>query len=67
MPEIMRKRAGVLALVGELITRRMPKHMRMNLERKLRSLPRSLDHSQEPSWRYWSASLGDEHIGALAL
>jgi hypothetical protein len=45
----------------------MPQHMRMDWERKLRSFARSLDHSQEPRWRYWSASFGNEHIGALAL
>src|SRR6266516_3769107 len=45
----------------------MPQHMRMNLERKVRSYARSLDHSQEPSCCYWSASFGHEYIRTVAL
>jgi len=39
----------------------------MNWKRKLSSYASPLDHSQEPSWRYWCASLGDEHIWTVAL
>jgi hypothetical protein len=43
----------------------------MNLERKLRSLTRSPNHSQEPNWRYWSASfvraLPDAEAKQIAL
>jgi hypothetical protein len=39
----------------------------MNLERKVRSYARSLDHSQEPSCCYWSASFGHEYIRTVAL
>src|SRR6266498_3696574 len=45
----------------------MSQHMRMNLERKLRRSARSLDHSQEPSCCYWSASFGHEYIRTVAL
>src|SRR6516225_5808254 len=45
----------------------MPQHVRMNLERKLSRYACALDHSQEPCWRYWRASLGNEHIRALSL
>jgi hypothetical protein len=67
MPEIMRQRAGVLSIIRKLVARGMPQHMWMNLERKLRSYAGSLDHSQEPSWRYWSASLSGEYIRAGSL
>jgi hypothetical protein len=45
----------------------MPKHVRVNLERKLSSLAGALDHSQEPSCCYWSASFGHEYIRTVAL
>jgi hypothetical protein len=45
----------------------MSEHVRMNWERKLRSLARSLDHPQKPSSRDWSASFGNEHIRAPSL
>ena len=67
MPKVMRERAGILALVGELVARRMPQHVGMNWKRKLGSLTRSLDHSQEPRRCNRSASLGGEDVRALAL
>jgi hypothetical protein len=67
MAKIMRKRPCIVAIVGELIAGRMAKHVWVNLERELRSASSSLDHSQEPSWRYRSASLSHEHIRASAL
>jgi hypothetical protein len=45
----------------------MPQHVRMNLEGELRSLARSLDHPQEPRWRYWRSYFSDEHIRTAAL
>ena len=53
MPEIMRKRPSILALVRKLVARRMSQHVGMNWEGKLRCLARTLDHSQEPRRRYW--------------
>jgi hypothetical protein len=44
MAQIMGEAASVLALVGELVSRRMPQHMRMNWERKLSGSTISLDH-----------------------
>src|SRR5215813_3349872 len=67
MPEVMRQRASILALVGELVSRRMPQHMRMNWEWELSGSARSLDHPQEPRCCNRSASLGDEHIRTVAL
>jgi hypothetical protein len=48
MTEIMGERSCILALVGELVTRRMPQHVRMNWKRKLSGYASTLDHSQEP-------------------
>jgi hypothetical protein len=45
----------------------MPEHMRMNWEWQLSGSAGALDHPQEPSWRYWSASFGEEHIRTVAL
>jgi hypothetical protein len=62
MTKIMSERACVLAIIRKLIPCGMPQHMRMNLERKVRSYAGTLDHSQEPSCCYWSASFGHEYI-----
>ena len=62
MPQIMRQAPSILALVGELIARRMSEHVWMNWERQLSGSAGTLDHPQEPSWRYWSASFGNKHI-----
>jgi hypothetical protein len=67
MAQIMRKRPGVLPIIGELIAGRMSQHMRVNLEWKLSRLAGSLDHSQEPRRRNWSAALRHEHIRTVAL
>jgi hypothetical protein len=67
MTEIMRQAPCVLAIIRKLIPCGMPQHMRMNLERKVRSYAGTLDHSQEPSCCYWSASFGHEYIRTVAL
>src|SRR5258708_36703133 len=43
MTEIMRQRPSIFALVGELVSGAVPKHVRVNLERKFRSDACSLD------------------------
>src|SRR5437899_302699 len=45
----------------------MPEHMRMSRKRKLSGLAGALDHSQEPTCCYWSASFGHEYIRTVAL
>src|SRR5262249_47785035 len=65
MAEIVRQRPSILALIGELIARRMPQHVRMNWKWKPRSLASTLD--QEPRRCNRSASFGDEHIRTVAL
>ena len=67
MPEIMRQRPSILALIGELVARRMSQHMRMDWEWELSSLTRSLDHSQEPRWGNRSAGFGGEDVRARSL
>jgi hypothetical protein len=42
----------------------MPQHVRMNLKRQFCRYAGTLDHSQEPRWRYWSASFGNEYVRA---
>jgi hypothetical protein len=67
MTEIMRQRSRVVAIVGELVSGRMSQHVWMNLERKLSGSTGTLNHSQEPSWRYWSSGFRRKHVGAVAL
>ena len=67
MTEIMRKRPSIVSLISELVSRRMPQHMRMNWKRKLSSPASPLDHSQEPHRRYWRACFRDKHIWAIAF
>jgi hypothetical protein len=50
-----------------VVARRMPQHVRVHGEWKLGSPAGSLDHPQEPSGRYRSASFRDEHVRALPL
>jgi dihydrodipicolinate synthase/N-acetylneuraminate lyase len=51
MPEIMCKASGVVAVIGELIPRRMSQHVGMHREGEFRGAARALNHPQEPSWR----------------
>jgi hypothetical protein len=45
MSQVVRKRSGILPIIRELVPRRMPEHMRVYREWKLRGLAGSLDHS----------------------
>src|SRR5277367_6603259 len=67
MAKIVRQAAGVVAIVGELVSRRMAKHVRVNLKQKLCSSTCALNHPQEPSRGHWRASLSDEHVWARTL
>jgi hypothetical protein len=49
MAKVMRQRPRVVAIIRKLVARRVPKHVRMNLERKVRGVAGSLDHPKEPS------------------
>src|SRR5262249_31370793 len=64
MPEIMRERAGILALVGELVPRRMSQHVGMDWEWELSGSAGALDHPQEPRRCDRSTSFGDEDVRA---
>src|SRR5262249_456322 len=67
VPEIVRQRLSVVPIVGELVSGRVSKHVRMDLKGKPRCLAGTLNHSQEPRWRYRSGSFGREHVSALTL
>jgi hypothetical protein len=67
MTEIMRKRPSILALVGEFVSGRVSQHVRMNQQGKPCSLAGSLNHSEKPSWRYWSSGFRRKHVWAVAL
>jgi len=67
MPEVMRQRPSVLAIVRELVAGRMPQHVRMYSEGEARRAGGALDHPQEPSRCYWRSGLGHEHIRARPL
>jgi len=45
----------------------VPQHMRMNRKWELSGLAGSLNHSEKPSWRYWSASFGHKGVWARSL
>src|SRR6266571_2540870 len=63
----MRQASGVLPSIRKLVARCMADHMRMSRKRKLSGLAGALDHSQERSCCYWSASFGHEYIRTVAL
>jgi hypothetical protein len=44
MPQVVRKRSGILPLISELIFGGMSQHMRMDRERKLSCLTGTLHH-----------------------
>ena len=67
MPKIMRERSRIMAIVSQLITRRMPQHMGMNREGELSRLARALNHSQKPRRSHWRSALSDKHIWARPL
>jgi len=67
MPEVMRQRPGVLAIVRQLVAGRMPQHVWMHSESESRRAAGALDHPQEPSRCYWRSGFGHEHIRARPL
>jgi hypothetical protein len=52
MPAVMREGPRVLTIIRKLVARRVTQHVRVNWERKLRSLAGSLHHPQELSCRW---------------
>ncbi len=67
MTKVMSQGSSILSLISKLVSSGMAEHMRVDLEWKLRRSTRSLDHPQEPSGCYWSASFGHEYIRTVAL
>ena len=67
MPEVVRQRTRVVAIVRELVAASMPEHVWVQREGKLCSAPCALNHPQEPRSGDWSACLCGEHVRALAL
>ena len=67
MPKIMRQRAGVMPVIGQLVSGRMPQHVRMHWEGQLGRLARTLNHPQEPRRCDRRTGLGYKHIGARPL
>jgi len=67
MTKIMSQAPSVLAIIRKLIPCGMAQHMGIYRKRKLSCYARSLDHPQEPSCCYWSASFGHEYIRTVAL
>ncbi len=55
VPKVVRQAPGVMPIIRELISRRVPQHVRMHRERQLRRSASSLHHSQEPSRCRWRA------------
>jgi hypothetical protein len=67
MSKIMRQAPSILPIVSELVSRRMPQHMRVNRKWQVRSPACSLNHPQEPSGCYWRACFAHEHIRPVSL
>jgi hypothetical protein len=67
MPEIMRQRTRIVAIVREFVSCRVAKHVRVNSEGEFGGFACSLNHPQEPSWCHGYARLRNEDIRALAL
>jgi hypothetical protein len=64
--EVMRKAPGVMPRIGQGEAAGVAQHVRVHREWKLRRATSALDHSKKPSRGNWRASLGHEHIRALA-
>src|SRR5262249_22965690 len=62
VPEVMLQSPRVVAVVGELESAGMAKHVRVDRERHLGGLPEPLDKPVETDGTDWSAALGNEHV-----
>jgi hypothetical protein len=58
--EIALDRAGIDALIGQLIAASVPEHVRVYLHVETRSLARTVHHRLEASGREWRAALADK-------
>src|SRR5262245_9000813 len=67
MPKVVGQRSCVVAIVGQLVPRRMPQHVWVHWKRKARSPSGPLDHAQEPSRGDRCPSLSHEDVGARPL
>ena len=64
MPEVMRQAPGVVAIVGELVPRRMTEHVRVDLKRQLGSNAGPLDHPEKPSSGHWCPGFSHKDVRA---
>lgn len=63
----MRQRPGILPVVRQFVSDRMPQHVRMHRKGQLGHYPRPPRHPQEPSHCDRRPGLGHEHVQACPL
>src|SRR6516165_9182074 len=67
VPEPVLDRAGVDAVIGELVAAGMPQHVEMHRKRNTRSLADDLDQPVDRIRREWRAALRGEDIAAVRV
>jgi hypothetical protein len=59
--------SGIMPIIGQLVARRVPKHVRMNCERQLCGFSNPGDRFQETRSRSRTTALGDENVSRLHI
>src|SRR5262245_43561519 len=63
VPEVVLQRPRVVAIVGELVSTGMAKHVRVDREWHLGGLAEALNEPVETDGTDWPAAFGNEHVG----
>jgi hypothetical protein len=67
VPEVVLQGPRVVAVICQLESASMAKHVRVDGERHLRGLPEPLDEPVETDWADWTAALGNEYVGVCRV
>ncbi len=62
MPEIGLQGSSIDTIVGELVPAGVPKHVRMDFDRKGRRLTGTFHHGLEAADREGGSAFGDKHV-----
>ena len=65
MAEIVLQGSGIMPIVGQFVSTRMPQHVRMQWERHPGGVAEPLDEMVEADGAHWSAALRDEDVSPV--
>jgi hypothetical protein len=65
--KVVLQRAGIVAIIGELVAAGMAQHVRMDRERHPGGFPEALHEPMEADRAHWSTTLRNKHVGTCGV